>query len=309
MEEEYAPSKRSHKDIISLIEAHLRPAFGLLLLKQISPLHVQRYVTAHRHLAKKTVANHLIQLRAMMREAGEIGWLERVPKIKIPKCRRDETDYRYLKSDDEIRRFLLAAKEESEDAYDFYKTAIYTGARAGELAALQPSDIDLKNGFITLQRGFDGPTKGGDIRRVPIFDVLRRDLARRLLRLSGSPLVFPNQVGRMHAPSARIFQETLHRVLDKAKFPSSTQNGKTRRYITFHCLRHTFASHYMMRGGDLYKLQKLLGHKSIEMTQRYAHLAPHAFAGEHDRFGDGREPEGELITLPEAIGHISGTGG
>ena len=43
-----------------------------------------------------------------------------------------------------------------------------------------------------------------------------------------------------------------------------------------HVLRHTFASHYMMNGGDLIKLQKLLGHSTVIMTMRYAHLAPNA---------------------------------
>jgi site-specific recombinase XerD len=42
----------------------------------------------------------------------------------------------------------------------------------------------------------------------------------------------------------------------------------------FHDLRHTFASHFMMNGGNIYDLQKILGHTSLEMTQRYAHLAP-----------------------------------
>ena len=51
----------------------------------------------------------------------------------------------------------------------------------------------------------------------------------------------------------------------------------------FHDLRHTFASHWMMSGGDLFKLQRILGHKSIEMTQRYSHLSPDAFVSDHSR--------------------------
>lgn len=46
------------------------------------------------------------------------------------------------------------------------------------------------------------------------------------------------------------------------------------RDVTFHTLRHTFASHFMMRGGNLFDLQKVLGHKDIKMTMRYAHLSP-----------------------------------
>ncbi len=49
----------------------------------------------------------------------------------------------------------------------------------------------------------------------------------------------------MQCPSARIFQEVLHRVLDKAEFPKCERGGRTRRYITFHGTRHTFASQWM----------------------------------------------------------------
>lgn len=50
--------------------------------------------------------------------------------------------------------------------------------------------------------------------------------------------------------------------------------AEVNQYYRIHDLRHTFASHFMMNGGDIYDLQKILGHSSLEMTQRYAHLAP-----------------------------------
>ena len=65
------------------------------------------------------------------------------------------------------------------------------------------------------------------------------------------------------------------------------RNARTRAGMPglhFHDLRHTFASRWMMNGGDLYVLKEILGHKSITMTQRYAHLAPHAFDSDYDRF-------------------------
>ena len=65
-------------------------------------------------------------------------------------------------------------------------------------------------------------------------------------------------------------------------------DGKRRWHITFHGLRHTFASHWVMHGGDLFKLQKLLGHSTIEMTLRYSHLAPDAFVMDYGRLGGER---------------------
>jgi hypothetical protein len=89
----------------------------------------------------------------------------------------------------------------------------------------------------------------------------------------------------MYQPSARIFQEALHRVLQDAGFPKVARSGKERPYIRFHDLRHTFASHWVMGGGDLFKLQKILGHKTVQMTMRYAHLQPTAFRDDYGRLG------------------------
>ncbi len=88
--------------------------------------------------------------------------------------------------------------------------------------------------------------------------------------------------------SARVFQEIFHRVLDAAGFPKVEKNGKPRRYIVFHDLRHTFASHWVMNGGDIFKLQKILGHKDVTMTMRYSHLSPAAFATDLGRLGRSR---------------------
>jgi site-specific recombinase XerD len=69
--------------------------------------------------------------------------------------------------------------------------------------------------------------------------------------------------------SGRVFQEALRDVLQRGGFPQ--------KYITFHSLRHTFASHWVMNGGDPYALQEILGHKDSKMTRRYAHLRPDAY--------------------------------
>jgi len=57
-------------------------------------------------------------------------------------------------------------------------------------------------------------------------------------------------------------------------FTQAQCRAKLERHFRFHDLRHTFASHFMMNGGNLYDLQKILGHSNIEMTMRYAHLTP-----------------------------------
>jgi Phage integrase family len=73
--------------------------------------------------------------------------------------------------------------------------------------------------------------------------------------------------------------------------------------MVFHDLRHSFASHWVARGGDLFKLQKILGHKTVQMTMRYAHLAPAAFRDDWNRLGTALAPSkgpSELELSPAA---------
>jgi integrase len=287
--------KRSSAADISMIRKHLRPDFGHLTIRTIGREQVDEYQAQRTHLDKKTVANHLTLLISMLNVAVELNWLIKAPKIKKPKVRMFSADYRYLKNAAEIERFLRAAFAEGEDVFMLYATAVYTGMRAGEVATLERGDINFDRRLITIQRSFDGPTKAADVRYVPILDALLPLLRSWCLKTSGK-LLFPNEAGNMHQESARIFQETLHRVLDKSEFPRVQIKGKERRYIRFHDFRHTFASYWVMNSGDLFKLQKILGHKSMQMTMRYAHLAPDAFAADYDRFGT-------PITLSSATVH------
>lgn len=277
------PQKRSGNHDESIIKCHLRPAFGDLLVRQFNVEHVDRFVVARAHLNRKTVANHLTLLGAMLNVARDLGWIAVVPRIRKPKVRPFSSDFRFLRTDDEIRRFLVAAREIGEAVYMLYATAVLTGMRAGELAGLEWSDVDFERRLITVQRSYDGPTKADDVRYIPILDALLPDL-RAWRLVNGSRLVFPNEMGAMLGKSARVFQEVFKRVLKRAGFGTVEVDGKTRQYIRFHDLRHTFASHWVMKGGDLFKLQKILGHKTVQMTMRYAHLVPNAFAEDHARF-------------------------
>ena len=95
--------------------------------------------------------------------------------------------------------------------------------------------------------------------------------------------------------------EMQHLYRDFAKFQKKSGNLKQ---IRFHDLRHTFASHFMMNGGNLYDLQKVLGHSEYEMTQIYAHLSPEHLAKATQIVSFGREffeeektSESKLVSL------------
>lgn len=297
-----ASRKRSGDHDESIIRAHLRE-LGHLKLRGSGPTlvaYVDQFVTSRSHLHPKTINNILTLLIAMLHVAVDLGWLDKVPRIRKPSVRAFSRDFSYLRTDEEVRRFLRAALDEGEMVFVLYACAVFTGMRAGELAGLWWDDVSIERRLITVQRSYDGPTKAEDVRYVPILDALLPILREWRLRHPGR-LVFTNQSGRMLGKSARVFQEILHRVLDAADFPMVERRGKLRRYITFHDTRHTFASQWMMKGGDIFKLQKILGHKTVQMTMRYAHLAPHAFAEDWGRFSDtGVGQVADVIELPAA---------
>ncbi len=293
-----APQKRSGGDDESIIRCHLRPTFGHLRLRELGVQHVDAFVATRAKLDPKTVHNLLTLLISVLNAAVDLGWLAKVPRIKKPKVRMFSADYRYLRTDQERDTFLRAARDEGEDVVTLYATAVFTGMRAGELGGLRWDDVDFERRLITVQRSYDGPTKAGDVRYVPILTVLLSMLRAWRLRCPGA-LVFPNRDGRMLRPSGRVFQEVLHRVLARSGLPERERRGRARPYIVFHDLRHTFASHWVASGGDLFKLQKILGHKTVQMTMRYAHLAPAAFREDWDRLGAAALPvdDARVVTI------------
>lgn len=287
------PQKRSGKDDLSIIRRYLRPTFGDFPLEEISAALADEFAS-ELGLSPKSAHNILTLFISMLREAKRRKWLAEVPEIQKPSLADNSLDFRYLETPEIVKRFLLAAKEEREDIYALYATAVFTGMRAGELAGLRRDGVDLSKRLITVRFSFNGPTKANYIRKVPILDELLPILREWLIR---NPLefVFPNQVGNMHQPAARVFQETLHKVLERAELhPRPDATGKMRPYVTFHGLRHTFASHWMMNGGSLFKLQQIGGWRSPQLVQRYAHLSPESYAEDYGRLsglvpGDGAE--------------------
>jgi integrase len=121
--------------------------------------------------------------------------------------------------------------------------------RATEVLTSDRDHTDLKRGTATLM-----DTKNGDRRLVPLPSEVVTVLQQRPVPIREW---FPGwTLGKL----MNAFHRVCHRIGLKG--------------VTFHTLRHTFASHAVMNGTDLYTVGKLLGHKTIQQTQRYAHLAP-----------------------------------
>ena len=142
--------------------------------------------------------------------------------------------------------------------------ALRTGLRYGELSELRWTDVDLKNGRLMVRRSYSHghvtTPKSGRQREIPLSDQTVTFLKKH--RHLKSDLVFCKDDGERH----------IHRRRDVALKRCCRYAGL--RKIGWHTLRHTFASHLAMKGVSLKSIQELLGHATMEMTMRYAHLSP-----------------------------------
>ncbi len=144
----------------------------------------------------------------------------------------------------------------SDDFRPFIETALHTGMRRSELFNLRWDDVNLRNRLIHVR-----DSKSGKPREIPIDDTLAATL-RVLPSRFGKGYVFPSP-----ATGGRL--TTVQRQFRNAVKTAEIEN------VRLHDLRHTFASHLVMNGVDIETVAELLGHASIVMTQRYAHLSPH----------------------------------
>jgi integrase len=251
------------------LKNHLVPAFGRVCLDAIGPAEIERYKAAKlkmglrkKGLTKKSVNNHLAILRKLLNLAVEWGRLPAAPKVKALKLPPPEFDFLGF---DELTRFLAAPPE----WFTFVMVPLKTGLRVGEVLALKWEDVDLKAGRLmvrrTLWEDVEGPPKGGRAREMPLGDEIAAALKRHR---------------ELHGPlkSAYVFSDAevkrLSHSMVKDVVPSICKRAGLPKRLTSHDLRHTFASHLVMRGAPLKAVQELLGHATIDMTMRYAHLSP-----------------------------------
>ena len=280
----YGIKKRSADREKSVLDG-IRSELGQSFVREIGGDAVGRWyenLTVVRDLSPGTAVRHFNVMHHMMKKAATI-WskdtgIDRNPADQVEVRRPDDQRDRYL-SEDELRRLkrALDGKIHRKGTNDFNKTfyrlrmivliAVTTGMRASEIFGLKWSDAMYNEGLLAVR----AKLKGGKMRYVPMPPELAGELLRfmpkpandnvRFIAAYDDERIFPPKQG---ARSGRQRVEgSFEDLLDRAGIKD----------LRFHDLRHTFASWYMMNGGDLYELAKILGHSNIKMTERYAKLA------------------------------------
>lgn len=186
----------------------------------------------------------------------------------------------YLSSD-EVSKLLAYTQEHAPAVYPMIAAAIYTGMRKGELFGLRWVDVLFERSLIHCAHSYGKTPKSGKWRPVPLHPALAPILRDWQRRCPPGPLVFPVVLERSQWPRMGTADDmmNLEELLQAAGCHIPVR--------PWHAMRHTFASHYVMSGGNLLALQKILGHSKFEMTQVYSHLAPDYMAGEMARLSFG----------------------
>ena len=214
------------------------------------------YRAKKKPLAPATLNRYAASLAAVItwaikKRIAPKGYVHPVRSIERRPEHNEKT--RFL-SAEECRRLLDAAKASSwPRLYVLVLMALTTGARKGELVGLTWSDVDLERAEATVAR-----TKNGDARVLPLVPAVVAELAR--FKAGNSTPVFrsPRSADRIFG-----FEPRFHEALRVAGIKG----------VTFHTLRHSAASALARNGATLLEIADVLGHRQLQMTKRYSHLA------------------------------------
>ncbi|EKY3167848.1 tyrosine-type recombinase/integrase [Cronobacter sakazakii] len=217
--------------------------FSLYRKKRISGALVR--TNRVKQVSPRTMNLELAYFRAVFNELKRLGhWKHENPLINVRPFKSEEGELAYLEQPEIHRLLEECRKSRNPSTYYVACICLATGARWDEAETLTTKQIkSLKVSFFK--------TKGNRNRTVPISQELYDALPK------------PKKPGRYFTSCYSAFRSAVKRA--ELELPDGQMS---------HVLRHTFASHFMMNGGNILVLQRILGHTDIKMTMRYAHFAP-----------------------------------
>lgn len=306
-------------------ETHLEEIVGPMRLDEVTPTFIRKSIILPKlaEVSSSTVRRIVALLSTFYSDQLEEGHVASNPcRLLQKKTRRlmkeahDPLTTPWLQNPEDIRRIQQAL---SGSVSLGYAIGALAGLRLGELLGLDWHQIDLAKGHIQVDRQYTvkkrmlGPTKGDAARLVPIQDSLMPLLqqARAAAQVSDR-VVFRRGlegkaypcIGLVCPPMTKKGRLPKNRPADERYLAENTVGLHLKQVLAFlqitplnwyQATRHTFASHWVTNGGELPRLQRIMGHTSYKVTERYAHLAQKFKAADHDRVAVdfGIAPEGK----------------
>lgn len=263
--EEYKAQRALNKGLsvdANRYDNFIKPTFGRKTPDEILTLDVDRLrINLLKKKSPQTV-KHVIALLKRIISFGVKKGLAPMPepsKLHFEMPRVDNKKTEYLSPEQFVALLDAIDADENRKVALLMKLAMFTGMRKGELLKLRWQDVDFERGFINIRE-----SKGGVAQSIPMNEEARQVLAN-IEPIDSSEYVFPGQ----GAKQLQNIQVPINRIKKRAGLPED--------FRPLHGLRHAYASMLASSGKvDMYTLQKLLTHKSPQMTQRYAHLRDEA---------------------------------
>ena len=284
--EEYKNGNPDLKGIVTdenRFKKHIAPAFGNKEPAEIDSLSVDRLrLKLLKTHTPGTVKNVMELFRRIINFGVKKNLCERLKfEITMPRLNNEKTE---VLTPEQLDALLHAIDEEpNRQVANLMKMALFSGMRRGELFRLKWEDVDFDRGIIHIRE-----PKGGIDQKIPLNQSSREILEAH--ERTGSPFVFPGRGGKQRVD----IKKQVNRLKKKAGIPED--------FRALHGLRHVYASLLASSGQvDLYTLQRLMTHKSPQMTQRYAHLQDEALQRASNVVGDVigqmRETEAEKVVV------------
>ena len=268
------------------------PLFGHKKLEDLSTRDIEQLVVELKDKGHKvsTRNRYLQTLKCILNYYCKKEYLQKNVVAILGLDREEPTQAKFL-SIEQAKAFLMHvnAKYQGDKRwiYVLYVLALNTGMRIGEILGLKWDCIDFLGRRITIRRSYcyhskqiRETTKGHRVRHIGMNSSLYPELDNLWKqRTLDDDLVFSNSHGQVINIS-NFKRDHYSKDLEEVSLP----------WIKIHELRHSFASHFVMNKGNLYDLQKLLGHSNIKTTERYAHLSPDHLIHQTERVAiDGKE--------------------
>lgn len=245
---------------------------GGMQMRQVKPKHVAggKAVLRARGLSGKTVNNYLVPISRVFRVGVEewfvcrenpVRGVRREPVNRIPVTR--------FLSEEELARLLRCCRgSQNPDLYRIVVIALSTGMRKTEIKELEWKRVYLDEGWLYLNE-----TKNGRPRRVILSGVSAGVLRGKLKESGRGRYVFPSLEDKNRPYE---FEKAWERARERAELKD----------FRFHDLRHTCASYLAMNGASTLQIAEVLGHRTLEMVQRYAHLTEGSVRGVVDKMAN-----------------------
>ena len=258
-------NKARPKNDYYLLHIYLWDFFGDKRMNEISSFDLERLKTelTKRELSPAYVKHALVLIRQIYNKAFQWGHYNGGNPIKGVKMPTVSNRRERFLTHEEADLLLKAIAVVSKSVHDQALLSLHCGLRASEIFNLRGQDLDFQNGLIRIM---DPKNKAS---RTAFMTQAVREILKARLPEDPNELIFKD---RWNGKRIQFVSKTFERAVEKLGFNKGIEDRRQK--VVFHTLRHTFGSWLAIQGTPILTIKELMGHKTLAMTERYAHLSP-----------------------------------